>query len=399
MRAEGHDMTDSQPGSGEGKAAAPPVDLPLWAKLWQDLTGRNPHAPVFRYARHVFVLATVIGFAVVAKSSLWSWLPAQIMFDSPTAEPTLNPTPIPSSPFSAILGDENSFRVLTRLVNGHTDFPAKLRTEVEVYSVQKGDTLFAIAAKYNIKPESILWSNYNILKDNPDFLAPGQSLYILPVDGMYYEWQEGDRLDIIAAKYGVSPDEIILWPGNNLSPNIDLINPDILRGTMLVLPGGHREFQIHQLQIPVLRRTDNTKWAYGGTGACQGPFASSVVGTGNWAWPTDSHWVGGTNYTDYHPAIDLYATMGANIYAADSGVVVYSGWNTWGYGNLTVIDHGNGWQTVYGHQSVILYGCGANVQRGAIIGQAGSTGNSTGPHLHFEMIINGAHVNPLNYLK
>jgi murein DD-endopeptidase MepM/ murein hydrolase activator NlpD len=391
-------MTNLQPGNPVTDEKNAADELPVWARLWQDIAGRNANAPVFRYARHALVLAIVIGFAVIAKSAMWTWLPAQIEIDSPTIEPTLMPTPIAAAAVSSDGSSADPIRILTRLVNGHTDFPTKPRSEVEVYSVQKGDTLFAVAAKYNIKPETILWSNYDTLKDNPDFLAPGQTLYILPIDGLYYEWQEGDRLDIIAAQYGVTPDDIILWPGNNLDPNIDLINPNIARGTMLVVPGGHREFQIHQWAIPVLRRTDNTKWNYGGPGACQGPYSSAVVGTGSWIYPTDSHWVVGTNYTDYHPAIDLYGTLGVNIYAADSGVVVYAGWNNWGYGNLTVIDHGNGWQTVYGHQSAILVFCGANVTRGNIIGQLGSTGNSTGPHLHFEMLINGVHVNPLNYL-
>jgi murein DD-endopeptidase MepM/ murein hydrolase activator NlpD len=374
-----------------------PVEIPLWAKLWQDLTGSNSKSPVLRYVRHVLVLATVIAFAVIAKSSLWTWLPAQVDIGGPTAAPTSTPTPIPFASNAIDSGNPVIVGFLSRAINGHTDFPSKPRTEVTSYTVQKGDTLFAIATKYNIKPETILWSNYDVLKDNPDFITPGQTLFLLPTDGLYYEWQEGDRLDVIASNYGVAPDDIILYPGNNLDPSIDHITSNIAPGTMVIIPGGHREFK--QWKIPVIRRSD-TKWAYAGAGAgaCPGPYLSSVVGTGNWVWPTDSHWVGGTQYTDYHPAIDLHGTMGANIYAADSGVVVYAGWNVWGYGNLTVIDHGNGWQTVYGHQSTILVGCGANVYRGAIIGQVGSTGNSTGPHLHFEMNLNGVHYNPLTLL-
>jgi murein DD-endopeptidase MepM/ murein hydrolase activator NlpD len=372
-------------------------EVPLWAKLWQDLTGSNSKSPFLRYTRHALVLTTVIAFALFAKSSLWTWLPAQVDIGGPTPTPTSAPTVIPASTNGFTAAEALSVGSLSRMINGHTDFPAIPRTDVATYSVQKGDTLFAIAAKHNIKPETILWSNYDVLKDNPDFIAPGQTLFILPTDGLYYEWQEGDRLDIIASTYGVTPDDIILYPGNNLEPSIDQMNPKIEKGAMLIIPGGHREFK--QWQMPVIRRND-TKWAYAGAGAgaCPGPYASSVVGTESWVWPTDAHWVGGTNYTDYHPAIDLHGTLGANIYAADSGVVVYAGWNTWGYGNLTVIDHGNGWQTVYGHQSTILVGCGFNVRRGDIIGQVGSTGNSTGPHLHFEMMINGVHVNPLSYL-
>jgi murein DD-endopeptidase MepM/ murein hydrolase activator NlpD len=89
--------------------------------------------------------------------------------------------------------------------------------------------------------------------------------------------------------------------------------------------------------------------------------------------------------------------LGEPIRAADRGVVVYSGWNTWGYGNLIVVDHGNGWQTVYAHLYAVQVGCGGIVNRGETVGYGGSTGNSTGPHLHFEMVYNGVRVDPHGY--
>jgi murein DD-endopeptidase MepM/ murein hydrolase activator NlpD len=91
--------------------------------------------------------------------------------------------------------------------------------------------------------------------------------------------------------------------------------------------------------------------------------------------------------------------MGIPIYAADSGVVVYSGWNNNGYGYLIVIDHGNGWQTRYAHLSQRNVECGAYVYQGDVIGLMGSTGNSTGPHLHFELLnLTYGKVNPLDFL-
>jgi murein DD-endopeptidase MepM/ murein hydrolase activator NlpD len=95
----------------------------------------------------------------------------------------------------------------------------------------------------------------------------------------------------------------------------------------------------------------------------------------------------------------LSARLGDNVYASDNGVVVFSGMSSWGYGNLIVIDHGNGFQTVYAHLSFIYAGCGADVTRGAVIGLAGSTGNSTGPHLHFEIqSATLGNINPLDVL-
>jgi murein DD-endopeptidase MepM/ murein hydrolase activator NlpD len=296
--------------------------------------------------------------------------------------------PIPAVPRS---GPEP---YVARAAEPHTE-AAGVRRDVITYTVQAGDYLFSIAEKFGIAPETVLWANFNVLKDNPELIYPGQVLFILPVDGVYYQWQAGDRLDTVAGQFGVTPEDIVLWPGNDLSPTIDVQNPAIPAGTWLIVPGGRREFK--QWEIPVIRRTDNSKWSIGGEGACQGPF-SGPAGTGVWVWPTASHWVCGNDYTEYHHGIDLYITMGEPIHAADRGVVVYAGWNTWGYGNLVVVDHGNDWQTVYAHLDEVDVFCGAIVERGGTVGLGGTTGNSTGPHLHFEMIFSGVRVNPHEYL-
>jgi murein DD-endopeptidase MepM/ murein hydrolase activator NlpD len=282
---------------------------------------------------------------------------------------------------------------IPRLIASNSTQPADFRTDVITYTVQSGDYLFAIADKFKIKPETILWSNFNVLKDNPEVIQPGQVLNILPVDGLYYQWQAGDRLDTVAGAYGVAPEDIILWPGNYLSPTVDVQNPGIPPGTWLVIPGGHREFKQWE---PSVVRTVNGYWTFGGPGACSGVF-SGPAGTGMWTLPTASNWIVGNDYTAYHHGVDLYITMDEPLHAADRGVIVYAGWNTWGYGYLVVIDHGNGWQTVYGHLDRVEVGCGWTVQRGGEIGLGGTTGNSTGPHLHFEMIYNGVRVNPHLY--
>jgi murein DD-endopeptidase MepM/ murein hydrolase activator NlpD len=98
-----------------------------------------------------------------------------------------------------------------------------------------------------------------------------------------------------------------------------------------------------------------------------------------------------------HEGIDLGAAYGSPIAAAGAGSVIYAGW-LGGYGNLTVIDHGGGLATAYGHQSSIVVSCGQDVSQGQTIGYVGSTGHSTGPHLHFEVRVNGAPVDPLGYL-
>ncbi|HOW91199.1 MAG TPA: M23 family metallopeptidase, partial [Anaerolineaceae bacterium] len=98
-------------------------------------------------------------------------------------------------------------------------------------------------------------------------------------------------------------------------------------------------------------------------------------------------WLSGYDYSPEtnHRAIDIDGSIGNPVWAVDAGVVVYSNWNENGYGNLIVIDHGNGWQSVYAHLDTFLKYCGDSVDQGEQIGTLGTTGNSTGPHLHFEL--------------
>ena len=101
-----------------------------------------------------------------------------------------------------------------------------------------------------------------------------------------------------------------------------------------------------------------------------------------------------------HNGLDFDGDFGSPIYASDSGVIIYSGWSDRGYGNLIVIDHDGGWQTYYGHLlDNTLLPCGSNVVKGELIASMGSTGNSTGPHLHFELRSGGQPVNPWQYLQ
>lgn len=139
-----------------------------------------------------------------------------------------------------------------------------------------------------------------------------------------------------------------------------------------------------------------TGWS--GAETCSGEFLAPT-GTGYFIWPINQHYLSGYDYSWWHAGVDIAAQLGDPIYAADSGLIVYAGWNTWGYGNLIVIDHGNGWHTLYAHLSQLDVTCGQAVEQGAVIGWAGSTGHSTGPHLHFEMRFeNEGRVNPWLYL-
>jgi len=300
-----------------------------------------------------------------------------------------------------------SLNGIPRQADPHTTIPSRPRIDVIKYTVQPGDTVFGIAEKFGLKPSTILFANYETLKDTPHSLRPGQELNILPVDGAYYQWIGGgaETLTGVARFYGVQPEDIINFPGNHLDPDTigDLENPNIPPGTWLVIPGGTREFTSWSAPIGATRSSPATTRVLG-PGSC-GAVNGGQIGFGTFIWPTPKHYISGTPFRPdiNHPAIDIGGSLGDAVVAIDAGVVVYAGWNDWGYGNLVVIDHGEtptgSWQSLYAHLNSVNVVCGQNVGQGELIGLLGSTGNSTGPHLHLELM-NSVYgkVDPLNFL-
>ncbi len=313
---------------------------------------------------------------------------------SPTAAatatplPTATPQPLNTRLSLPPLDSAVSWNGLHRRAMLHTIIPSRPRTEVIQYTVQPFDSVFGIAKKFGIKPETVLWANYEVLNDNPDLLKPGQTLNIPPVDGVYYKWQEGDTLESVAEKFDAKVEDIVNFLGNHL----DLSNPQVEPGQYVMVPGGHREFR--QWLVPTIPRGQSgVSLGYLGPGACPGGY-SGAYGTGTFVWPATNHYLSGNDYWSGHLGIDIAAGMGMGIFAADSGVVVFAGWSNVGYGYMVMIDHGNGYQTLYAHLSQVNVVCGQSVFQGQLIGLAGSTGNSSGPHLHFEVRYNGGFINP-----
>lgn len=275
---------------------------------------------------------------------------------------------------------------LDRGINWHTIIPTRMRMDVARYTVQKGDSIFGIAQKYDVSPETVLWANKDKLRDDPHMISIGLELKIPPTTGIYYQWKDGDTLDAVAAKYKAKVEDILNWPGNKL----DLTNPVVKTGEYIMIPGGSREFQ--QWLVPTVWKA-NSGASRAIPGACDVPDGGAV-GSGSFVWPTANHFLSGNDYFSGHLGIDIAAATGAPVYAADSGVVVYAGPIGGGYGNMIMIDHGNGYHTLYAHLSSINVRCGQSVLQGNLIGLAGSTGNSTGPHLHFEVRYMGGFINP-----
>lgn len=288
---------------------------------------------------------------------------------------------------------------ISRSAQIRTNIPNRPRDDITTYVVQEGDTVFGIAEKFGLQPQTILWGNYSLLLDNPHFLNPGQELNILPVDGVYWEWLGGISFGSWAEFYGVTAADIIEYPANNIDSRSvgDYNNANIPAGTWLIIPGGQRDFVSWSAPLGVTRENPASARVLG-SGACDA-VSGGAVGYGSFIYPSNNHTLSGFDYSPEtnHNALDIAGNEGEAVYASDAGVIVYAGWNEYGYGNMVMIDHGNGFQTLYAHMSALNVGCGQSVGQGEVIGAIGNTGNSSGAHLHFE-IMAGTKVNPWSYL-
>ncbi len=326
--------------------------------------------------QHLIVVALIALTIGLSKVS-FSWDGAGVIkpFKSSSPKPVATTVKKPGNPLllPTKLDDDQDY-IIVRAAVPHTIIPERKQEKISTYVVQNGDTIFGIAAKFGLRPDTILWAN-STAADNPDWLQLGQELIILPVDGVYHQINEGDTIDSIAATYKVEPGAIIDYPLNELEP--DELRLEV--GRWLVVPGGSKPF------IP------RTVTAY------SGPVpADATIGSGVFGWPTSGTITQG--YWHGHFAIDVAAWTGAPIVAADSGYVVAVGGDDTGYGNIVVIDHGNGFQTLYAHLEIYYVEVGDNVAKGQQIGEMGCTGNCTGPHLHFEIRQGTVQRNPIGFL-
>jgi murein DD-endopeptidase MepM/ murein hydrolase activator NlpD len=377
-----------------------------WERIWTSISRAGLADVAVRLGTHILLIAVIL---VVAWGMREFYSQAQV-FDITNLKTTSNtdvlaaplpsPTPRDSRPSLPIFQPQDSIdEDVSRQASLHTDVPSRPRTDVQIYTVQAGDTLFGIAEKFGLKPETILWGNQFVLGDNPHNIRPGQELNILPIDGTYHRWSEGDGLNGVANFFDVAPEDIIEYPGNNLSIESigDWTRPNIASGTWIIIPGGSRAFV--SWSAPEIPRDNPGVAKVLGPGACDS-ISDGAIGSGAFVWPSNSHLVNGFDFNPSanHSGIDIDGEEGDPVYAADNGVIVYAGWNNWGYGNAIVVNHGNGWQTLYAHLSALYVGCGQSVYQGNSIGAIGTTGNSTGSHLHFEMMHDGTKVDPKNYL-
>jgi LysM repeat protein len=294
------------------------------------------------------------------------------MEEFPSAEPVASQ---PGTPFQGLMTAD-----LQQAPVFHTTVPKRLRREVITYVVEPGDHVGKIAVKFDLEPETVMWANGS-LAQNPDLLRPGQELVILPIDGVYHTVVKGDTLSSIAKKFKSEVEHIIACSYNNLDPE----SPTIVPGDKLIVPGGVKPYIARQVT------------------SYSGPVPSDAKqGTGVFVWPATGRITDRFGFRTisgrWHNGLDISGPAGTAVRAADSGFVIFAGWHGSGYGNLVIIDHRNGFVTYYAHLSTYYVSAGQSVGKGAQIAATGSTGNSSGPHLHFEVRYAGARKNPEMYL-
>lgn len=284
---------------------------------------------------------------------------------------------------------------LARAPEPFTFIPERDLDEVRIYQVQAGDTIFGIARKFDLQPETLFWANPDIDPKNLQFLQLGMEMRIMPVDGVIHLTNGQQTLSDVAAKYELDPYDIVFSEYNNLPANIAL-DAKLPYNTQLVLPGVEGD-PIDVGAAVVVEGSGVSGGSVrvsGGAGSC-GLIQVHTGGRSVFSNPLAG---GYTFMQDFYPGIhngvDLAGSLGDGVVAADGGTVVFAGWHNGGYGKLVVLDHGNGFQTYYAHLNSISVRCGAGVSAGQRIGSMGNSGNSTGPHLHFEVLQGGVPVSP-----
>ena len=306
---------------------------------------------------------------------------------------TLRPAPAASNteegvPVSSVLGEGV---ISTPVVSSTATADSVAPRETTItYKVLDGDTLSTVAHKFAITLDTLLWANNLTVRS---VIKPGDNLSILPVSGVSYTVKKGDTVLAIAKKYSASADDVLVF--NKIQSGSALTV-----GSTLIVPGG--EF-VAPPPVKTVRpiAVKNIFTAPSGTPKPAGGDVKPALG--RMLWPSDGHYVvRGLSW--YHTGLDIDCdghadgTSTATNYAAADGIVQFAGVKG-GYGNAVEINHGNGITTRYGHFHQLYVKVGQQVTAGTPLGRCGSTGNSTGTHLHFEVIIGGKFKNPYEYLR
>ncbi len=308
------------------------------------------------------------------------------------------PTPTPVIGSNDPYGDVEDVPIDSSEQLAPDGFPSEPRQHVLKYTVQPGDALFLIAETFSLDPNTIFWANTETLNDNVHLLHVGVELYILPEDGVYHLSDGTQSIAQIASQYSVTPGDILYSEYNDLKDYDSTYVPPA--GLRIVIPGGRREYI--SWQAPIRTGTESGSSNPEGRlhpGSCR-EFYTGTGGSGDYTNPLGSTPYRVTSgFAPWHPGVDFASDRDTPIYAAETGVVVFAGWHRDGYGDMIILDHGNGWTTYYAHLDERFVGCGDQVSKGQYIAQMGMSGNASGIHLHFEIRENDVPQNPYSFFE
>lgn len=295
---------------------------------------------------------------------------------------TSSPTNSASSP------DATTIQADVIVKTNPSDTQSTGRVGLTKYTVQPGDTVVSVATSWGLSPQTIMMENK---LNNSSTLKPGQELTILPTTGITYTLKDGDTLDSLLKRYKVSEDDFL--NANNIESFEDLAP-----GSQVVIPLQNITIPGQTKPAPSQFIKDESNQIALKQATAPADFKEGPV---NFIWPTPVKTIT-QGFSSRHSGIDISDSKMEPVYAACTGVVEISGYQSNGYGNTIVINCGGGFKIRYGHLSEIYVSAGDPVTKGDLIGRQGRTGRVrgvTGIHLHFEIIKDGVHVNPLTYVR
>lgn len=356
------------------------ADFRQFFKLWFQYLSKRAYFTFFHFekGKGIFVGRLTLGRGKLTKPFIHSGMAALVILGM-----ALAPLIASSSPgFGKNSWQETSAPTVLSLATAmeatSTIISEKPRSDIIGYTVLPGDTISGIAQKFGVSIDTIRWAND---LQTISSIKPGQVLKILPITGIAHKVKKGETIYSIAKNYSSDAEAIVDFPFNTFANDETFA---LAVGQLLIVPDGIKPKE--------------TPWAAGAYIARKTPDAGVISATGIFAWPATGTISQGFRW--YHQAIDIANRAGPPVLAADSGKVTVAGWpDGQGYGNRVIIDHGNGFVTLYAHLAKIYVAAGQTVKRGNQIGQMGSTGRSTGIHLDFRIFKNGVSVDPLKYLQ
>lgn len=290
------------------------------------------------------------------------------------------------------------------VVRAAADAPPPVLPAYQVYQAQDGDSVYSIADKFGIQPDYVLANNAELAATG--FLSLGQSIIIPAGNGILHEVRYGETLSDIASRYDVDMEAIVGFAGNGIAdPNSLVETQTVFVPGATILPAAPFEDPAAEEETPTEEASEDATDGSAGEDTSGGDVSPGIVAGGpssgsGLIWP-----LGGPVSSPYGPGhplgidIDAFYLQGAAVAAATSGVVLFAGGNACcSYGLYVVIMSDSGIETLYAHLNSIYVSQGEYVSQGQAVGVVGSTGYSTGTHLHFEVIDNGVRQNPIAYL-